>query len=268
MISELYSSLTLSMTNPIVKFTIWFGLIILSVLVGLLAIKVILNISEKLLKKTKILPVAIPFTLAVLKILLYVLFAVFFVDALGMQTTSIVTALGAVGLAVSLAIKDSLSNLMGGAMLIISKTFASGDFVDIGGVSGSVHEIGMVHTVLITPDNKRICIPNGQVTNATVTNFSSQPTRRVSTIFTIDRSSDINTAKKAIQNVVDAHPLVLKNPAPSIRIEEHNDLGMEIWCKTWTANENYWDVAYDLSEDVKVALDKAGIVMPVRNICK
>ena len=266
MINKIYMALTVSMSSTLLKGAVWLAVFLVTIFVGFLGIKIILKTSEKVLRKTKMVPVAIPFTITILKILLYVLFAIFIVAALDMETAPIITALGAVGLAVSLAIKDSLSNLMGGAMLIISKTFSDGDYVDIGGISGSVHEIGMIHTILITPDNKRICIPNGQVTNASVTNFTSQPTRRVSTVFTIDRQSDIPTVKRVLQAVVDAHPLILKNPESSIRIENHNDLGMEVWCKTWTKNEHYWDVAYDLSEDLKVALDRAGIIMPVRNI--
>lgn len=246
---------------------IWLGKIVLTVVIGIVAIKVLLYFAQKLLGRTKLNPAAIPFTLTVSRIFLYVLLGISVATSIGIvEPASIVTALGAVGLAVSLAVKDSLANLMGGVLLIVFKSFGLGDYVEIDGVAGTVAEIGMIHTILTTVDNKRISIPNGQVTNARIINFSAEATRRVDVILTIDRENDIEAAKSVLMGIITAHPQTLDDPAPTVHAEGHTELGTKLCCRIWVNREDYWSVYYDITETLKDKLNQAGITMPTKTV--
>lgn len=246
---------------------VWLGKIALTIVVGIVVIKVLLHFAQKLLVRTKLNPAAIPFTLTVSRIFLYVLLGISVSTSVGIvDTASIVTALGAVGLAVSLAVKDSLSNLMGGVLLIVFKSFGLGDYVEIDGVAGTVAEIGMIHTILTTTDNKRISIPNGQVTNARIINYSAESTRRVDIILTIDRENDIESAKSVLMGIIVANPLTLEDPAPTVHAEGHTELGTKLCCRIWVNREDYWGVYYDITETLKDKLAAAGITMPTKTL--
>lgn len=267
MLEQLYISLSANVESDLLKFFIWLATIVATAVLGILLAKFLVYLTEKMLRRSKLNPTAIPFICAVTKIFLYVLVGVSIVTSLKIvEPSSIVTALGAVGLAVSLAVKDSLSNLMGGMLLIISRTFQIGDYVELDGMGGTVIEIGMLHTILKTPDNKRIMIPNGQVTNARIVNYSSEETRRVDFYVTVDRQSDLEKAKAVLLAVATGHSLSLKDPAPAVRAEGFTELGIKLSCKVWVNRPDYWDFYYDLVETAKVQLDKAGIILPVRAI--
>lgn len=252
--------------HAVALFFVTILLFIIAVIAALIAIKIAIKLITSALLKSKMPDVAVPFTSTVIKIFLYVLLGMTIAGLFGVDTTSLLAAMSAVGLAVSLAVKDSLTHLCGGAMIIFTKSFTTGDFVQIGDHAGSVEEIGMVHTILSTPDNKRISLPNGTVCNSIITNYSAKDIRRVGMSFTVARNSDIEHIKRIANGIVDSHQLVLKDPEPSIRVEAHNDLGMELWVKVWCKTSDFWTVSYDLTESCKVAFDKENIVMPVRYI--
>lgn len=267
MLEQLYASLSSNVESDLLKFAIWVGTLVATAIVGVLVSKLLVHFMEKMLRRSKLNPTAIPFIAAVTKIFLYVLVGISIATSLNLvEPSSIVTALGAVGLAVSLAVKDSLSNLMGGMLLIISRTFQLGDYVELDGMGGTVIEIGMIHTILKTPDNKRIMIPNGQVTNARIVNYSAENTRRVDFFVTIDRHSDLEEAKAVLLAVAQGHALALKDPAPAVRAEGITELGVRLSCKVWVNSGDYWTLFYDLVETAKARLDEAGIVLPVRAI--
>lgn len=251
--------------NAFFAFLLWLVTLVVTVVVGILVIKVLLYFLGKLLRRSPLTPTAVPFVLSVSKIFGYVLLGISVATSLKIvEASSIITALGAVGLAVSLAVKDSLSNLMGGMLLILLKTFKLGDYVEMEGVGGTVSEIGLIHTLLVTPDNKRISIPNGQVTNAKIVNYSAEDTRRVEILLTIDRHSDLEKAKAVLLATICAHPMALETPAPAVRAEGHTELGTKLSCRVWATKENYWPLFYDLTEQFKGKLDEIGVVMPVR----
>lgn len=267
MLEELFKSMTSQIESPFIPFLIWLAVLACTAVIGIVATKVLVYLLVKMLERTKTPPTAIPFIASVAKIFGYVLVAISIVTSLGLvDTSSIITALGAVGLAVSLAVKDSLSNLMGGALLILNKCFAMGDYIELDGVGGTVQEVSLIHTILLTPDNKRISIPNGQVTNAKIVNYSAEPTRRVDIILTIDRSSDIEQAKLVLRNAIADHPFALHDPEPAVRAEGHTELGTKLSCKVWAMRENYWPLYYDLVEQFKDKLEEAGIQMPTRTL--
>lgn len=253
--------------TAMMQFLIWLATLVCTVLVGVLAIKILLHFADKLLRRSKLNPAAAPFALSVTRIFLYVLLGISVATSLHIvEPSSIITSLGAVGLAVSLAVKDSLSNLMGGVLLILFKSFGLGDYVEIDGIGGTVSEIGLIHTILITVDNKRISIPNGQVTNAKIVNFSVEPTRRVDITLTIDRSADIETAKSALLDMMTENALTLKIPEPTVHAEGHTELGTKLCCRAWTNSSDYWTLYYDITERLKDTLTKAGIAMPTKTV--
>jgi len=231
--------------------------------VGWVVIRILMHLLAKGLQHSRrVDPTIHPFLLSLFKILLTVLLVLVCVDQLGVSVAPLVTALGAVGLALSLAVKDSLANLLGGSLLLISKPFVVGDYCDIGGQCGTIVEIGFVYTVLNTLDNKKISIPNGQVTNDTVINYSAEKTRRVDLVFNAAYGADLELVKRTISGVLAAHPLALKDPAPLVRLNCQGDSALQFACRVWVDTPRYWDLYFDLQEQMKTAFDKAGISIP------
>jgi len=229
---------------------------------GWVLIRLALRASLRILKARGVDEVMYTFVLTVARILLYVLLALTCMKTLGVDITPFITALGAVGLAVSLAIKDSLSNLAGGAFILVTKPFLKNDHVDIKGVEGKVEEIGLLHTTLHSFDNKRIMIPNGEISGAVIINYSSEGIRRVDAAFSIPYGVDYRAAEKAAGGALSRHPLVLGDPEPFARVTGYGASAVEITCRVWTANDGYWTVYYDLLAQVRAALDQGGFAAP------
>lgn len=195
-------------------------------------------------------------------ILMYFLLVITIASILGIPATSFITILASCGVAISLALQGTLSNFAGGLMLLLFKPFKVGDYVDVAGESGKVAEISVVYTVLLTSDNKRVTIPNGSITNAVIKNYSAEKLRRVDLTFSTAYNCDIETTKKVINEVISAHSLVLSDPAPFVRLSAHGDSALTYTVRVWCRSENYWDVNFDLTEQVKQAFDKNGIEIP------
>jgi len=181
---------------------------------------------------------------------------------LGINTTSFLTIVGAAGLAVGLALKDSLSNFASGVMLILFRPFQVGDIVTAGGVTGKVEQITIFTTVINTPDNQRVIVPNGAVTSDVITNVNANPTRRVDMVFGIGYDDDISQAKKILIDLLDADSRVLKDPAPVVAVSELADSSVNFIVRPWVNSADYWGVYLDLHEKVKVTFDEAGISIP------
>ncbi len=226
-------------------------------------IHIFLRMIHKGLKHSKnIDPAVHSFILTISKIALQVLLLLICLDAMEIPVTPLITAFGAVGVAFSLAVKDSLANVLGGSLLLISKPFVVGDYCKINGEEGYITEIGVVYTVLNTLDNKRVFIPNGQVITATVVNHYSEENRRLELKFTIDYNADFELAKTAILNVIKSNPLALQDPPPLVRMSGHLDNAIEIICRVWVPTKKYWDLNWDLWEGVKKEFDRLGINIP------
>lgn len=194
---------------------------------------------------------------------IYLIVILIILNAFKVPITAIVTLLSSVGIALSLTLKDTLSNFAEGFLLMISKPFQVGDFIEVNGTSGTVQSIEIIHTRLKTPDNKVIFIRNQELSGATITNYSAEPTRRLDLTFSIGYSDDIDKAKQVIADVLSAHPLAHKEPAPTIRVIAHNassiDIGVRVWVNT---GDDYWTLDFDLKEQVKEAFDKNQIEIP------
>lgn len=181
---------------------------------------------------------------------------------LGIDTTSLIALLGAAGLAIGLSLQNSLSNFAAGVMLIVFKPFKKGDFVDAGGAMGTVDSISIFTTVMTTPDNKEIVIPNGSIIGGNITNFSARPTRRVDMVFGISYGDDIRKAKAILESIIAADSRVLPEPAPVITVGELADSSVNFLVRPWVNASDYWGVMWDTTEAVKLRFDEEGISIP------
>ncbi len=234
---------------------------VLSVVISLVLIKILTRVLERALGRSKLdLPLQ-TLLRTVLKGALWSVAAIIVLGCLGIEVTSLVAVLSVVGLAFSLALQNFLSNVAGGMQLLASHPFAVGDFVDAGGCSGTVAEIGMFYTKLTTPDNKLVQLPNSTIVSANITNFSAQPTRRVE--LTVSASYDAPTEQvlALLSRMAADHPLVLDDPAPMVHVDSYGDSAIGYVLRAWCVNTDYWTVYYDLMDGFKPAFDNAGIKM-------
>ncbi len=181
---------------------------------------------------------------------------------LGVKTTSFVAVLGAATLAIGFALQGSLSNFAAGIMLIFFRPFGVGNFIEAGGTSGVVEEVGVFATTLRTGDNKKVVVPNSLITDGIIVNYAGKPTRRVDMVFGIDYGDDIKQAKEVLQKCLDADERVLADPAPTIGVLELGNNSVNIACRPWCATSDYWSVFFDMNERVKYAFDEAGLSFP------
>lgn len=185
---------------------------------------------------------------------------------LGIDTTSVAGLITAAGLGVSLAVQGTLSNFAGGILILFLRPFKVDDYIECQGTSGTVEDIRIFYTHLRTPDNKVVLIPNGSLIGGNVINYSTKATRRVDLVFAIDYEADYKQAKAIILDVCAKHQLILEDPAPAVRISEWAASSINLSCKVWVKNANYWDVTFDLLETVYDEMNKAGIKIPYNQL--
>ncbi|MFH2092930.1 MAG: mechanosensitive ion channel domain-containing protein [Pseudomonadota bacterium] len=222
----------------------------------------ITSLITKLMEKSN---VDITLTKFLDNILYYTLMIVVILAAagqLGINTTSFLTIVGAAGLAVGLALKDSLSNFASGVMLILFRPYRVGDVVTAGGVTGGVAEIALFNTTLNTPDNQRVIVPNSSITSNVITNVTANPTRRVDLVIGISYDDDIKKAKDILESIIKEDSRVLDTPAYKIAVSELADSSVNIVVRPWVKTTEYWDVYFDLTEKIKTTFDAQGITIP------
>ncbi len=183
-------------------------------------------------------------------------------DQLGIKTTSFLAILGAAGLAIGLALKDSLSNFASGVMLILFRPFVVGDFVTAGGVSGTVQQIDIFSTIILTPDNQKFIVPNSGITAGVITNVNAESTRRIDLVVGIGYDDDIRKAKSTLEDLVRDDKRVLADPAPTIAVSELADSSVNLIVRPWVETADYWDVRLELTEKIKLTFDEKGISFP------
>jgi small conductance mechanosensitive channel len=230
--------------------------------VGRWVARIVQNTLERILRKRAVDDVLVDFLGTIAFALVLVITVVAALDTLGIPATSLVAVVGAAGLAVGLALKDSLSNFAAGVMLVIFRPFTKGDFVDAGGVAGKVDEVFLVSTRLLTPDNKLITIPNGVVWNNTITNFSAMDTRRVDMVVGVGYDDDLKVAAEVLNRILAEHELVLEDPAPVVTISELGASSVDFAVRPWVKADDYWGVRADVLEKAKVQLEAAGCSIP------
>jgi small conductance mechanosensitive channel len=202
------------------------------------------------------------FLLSLVRIMLKILLFISVISMLGVQMTSFIALLGAAGLAVGLALQGSLSNFAGGVLLLLFKPIKVGDFIDAQGYAGTVNAIQVFNTILKTPDNKTIFIPNGILSNGSITNFSTEETRRVDFTFGISYGDDIKKTKDTLNELIKKDARILADPEPLVVLSELADSSVNFTVRVWVKSSDYWGVYFDMQENVKLTFDAQGISIP------
>lgn len=231
-------------------------------IVGLWVIKILVNAMGKAMKKRDIDPGLIPFLRGLLGALLKVVLVVSVISMVGVETTSFVALIGAAGLAVGLALSGTLQNFAGGVIILIIKPFKVGDFIDAQSYTGTVSEIQIFNTVLKTPDNKTVIIPNGPLSTGAMVNFSTEPTRRVDMSFGIGYTDDIDKAKEILMRLLKEDDRVLSDPEPTVTVAQLADSSVNFNVRPWAKAGDYWGLYWDMQERVKKTFDAEGVSIP------
>ena len=222
----------------------------------------ITNLMQKALDRSSTDPILVGFLCNIAYGILIVAVVLAAVDSLGVNVTSLLAILGAAGLAVGLALKDSLSNFASGVMIIIFRPFKIGDYITAGGESGVVDEIGLFCTLLHTGDNQRIIVPNSAIMGGTIVNVSAMPTRRIDLVIGISYDDNIGQARDIIMNVIESDERILKDPAPVIMVAELGDSSVNLNVRPWVNTADYWLVRWSLLENIKQQIEEAGLSIP------
>ncbi len=187
-------------------------------------------------------------------------------STLGVSVSSFLAAIGAAGVTAGLGLQSSVSQIASGIQILINHPFKSGDFVDLGSVSGKVHEIKLMYTVFITVDNKQVIVPNSTITTSNIINYNAENRRRLDLLYSVSYDQNIEEAKAVIAEVVRKNEHILTNPEPVIGVKEHAASSINITCLVWVNNDDYWDTFYYMQEQVKLAFDKKGITIPYNQL--
>ena len=238
-------------------------LAIVTLVIGWWIIKWLTRLFVKIMDKREVDPGLKSFLKSMVSILLKIMLIISIAGMVGIETTSFIAILGAAGLAVGLALSGTLQNFAGGVMILLFKPFKVGDFIEAKGHMGSVREIQIFNTILKTPDNKTIIIPNAQIANDSMVNFSTEEERRVDLSFGISYSDDIDKAKGIIQDIVQADSRILNEPdKPFIAVSELADSSVNIVVRLWANASDYWGIYFDMHEKVKKTFDAKGVSFP------
>lgn len=251
--SQVLSALGISSLNALLS-------AIVTLVVCIVAIKLITNIVDRLLSRSTKLDATLRHYLSSgVRTLLWILAVIIVANALGINTTSLVALVSVAGLALSLSVQNVMSNLFSGITLLIAKPFSSGDFVEVAGKTGVIKAVGLFYTQLDTLDNVAISIPNGDVTAGSVINYSREPLRRVDRTFTASYDSSTEDVKAAILDAIAKDGRILADPAPFVRLLEYKGSTVEYVVRVWCKNADYWDVYFDLNENVRESFAEKGV---------
>ncbi|PLY14929.1 MAG: mechanosensitive ion channel protein MscS [Sulfurimonas sp.] len=230
--------------------------------IGKFIVKKIMTIMKNIMTKANVDRTLAEFLANVIYFTLLIVVILASLNTLGINTTSFLAVFGAASLAIGLALKDSLSNIGAAVLIIIFRPFNVGDYIDAAGASGTIEEINLFSTIMVTPDNKTIMIPNASIIGSNIINYSNKPTRRVNLVFGIDYNDDLKLAKETLMQIIKEDKRVLQEPAPFVAVGELADNSVNFVFRVWVKTEEYWDVHFDMLEKVKLAFDDKGISIP------
>ena len=237
------------------------------ILIGMILIRVIMKIVDTALDKAKNLSSLRVYIRSVVRIMLYFLLVLTVAPAFGINVTSLIALLSVAGLAVSLALQNTLSNLAGGIMVLLSKPFEVGDFIESEGISGTVAGVDLAYTTIVTVDNKEVFVPNSHISAAKIINYNRLGKRRVDLNFTASYDAPTATVQKAIQEVVDAQgELILADPAPVILLTEYQASSIQYTVRVWVEAANYWTVNGNINEGVRESFARHGVEMTYEHV--
>ncbi|EKF9138810.1 TPA: small-conductance mechanosensitive channel MscS [Vibrio cholerae] len=235
---------------------------ILILFIGNLVVKGVAGSVANVLKKKEMDKAVVDFIHGLVRYTLFIIVLIAALSRIGVQTASVVAVIGAAGLAVGLALQGSLSNFAAGVLIVAFRPFKSGDYVEIGGVAGSVDSIQIFQTVLKSPDNKMVVVPNSAVIGGAITNYSRHETRRVDMVIGVSYKSDLQKTKRVLRETLEKDPRILKDPDIRIGVLALADSSINFVVRPWCKTADYWDVYYDSMQAIKEALDANGIEIP------
>ncbi len=230
--------------------------------IGRIVVGLLTRLLRRVMTKASVDETLTRFVASLTRIALMVIVIIAALSALGVQTTSFVAIIGAAGLAIGFALQGSLANFAAGVMLIVFRPFKAGDYVEAGGSAGVVESVSIFNTILNTPDNRKVIIPNGKVTGDNIVNYSAKEMRRIDLVFGIGYGDDIKLAKDTLNQIVSQDERILKDPAPTVAVSELGDSSVNFVVRPCVKTADYWSVYFDLTEKVKTTFDQNGISIP------
>jgi small conductance mechanosensitive channel len=243
-----------------VLFGILLGVVIF--IIGRWVARLVSRFAARAMERREVDPLVIQFAKVLIYTGLLVAVLISALDAAGIHTTSLTALLASAGLAIGLAVKDALSNFASGVMILLTKPYGKDDYVEAAGTGGTVEEVSIFNTVLRTPDNIQVIVPNAQVTNDTIKNYSANDTRRIDIVAGIGYEDNIGQARDTLMDIMTGHELVLAGPAPTVDVLELADSSVNLAVRCWANTDDYWPVRCDVMEQIKTRFDAAGISMP------
>ena len=247
------------------------GMVLLALIclvIGLRLVKWIMKVVRKSFGKSKLDPTVASFLGSIISILLYILVFITVISIMGIQVTSFVTLLGTAGVAIGLAVQGSLSNFAGGVLILILKPFVIGDYIkeDTHGNEGTVISIDIFYTRIRTFDGKVVVIPNGTLSNTSLTNLTKQEKRRIDLVVPVEYDADLRNVKKVLQDVVTSEPMVLQEEPIDIALDEFGDSALTVLVHVWVPTDAYWKTKWNLMEHIKLAFDAEKICIPFNQL--
>jgi len=232
-------------------------------IIGLWVINLVTRMIKRIMLRREIDASVQSFLASLINVSLRIILLLSVAGMLGFETTSFIAVLGAAGLAVGLALQGSLANFAGGVLTLVFKPFKVGDLIESGGQTGVVREIQIFNTILLTPDNKTVILPNGAVSNGTIINYSKHGSLRVDITIGVAPDNNIATVRQIAMDVMTSHPKVLKDPAPSVNINKMGDGMITLTVRPYATVADYWDVYFGVQEEIKLAFEKNNVTPPV-----
>lgn len=246
----------------IVSYVIKFVVAILILIIGKMIANSVAKVMGRGMTRKGVDGTVISFLSAIIKSVIFIAAILMALSQVGVQTTSFIAILGAAGLAIGLSLQGSLANMASGVLIIMFRPFRAGEYVEAGGVSGTVNEVNIFQTVLKTPDNKVVYVPNAQITGQPITNYSREDTRRVDLLIGVSYDADLHKTKEVLESVLKADDRLLKEPAWNIQVNALNNSSVDFIVRPWVNSTDYWPVYWDLMREIKIALDKNDIGIP------
>ncbi len=246
----------------IISYTVSFIVAIVIIIVGLIVANNVVRLMSRAMHRKEMDGAVISFLSAIVKAVIFIAALLMALSQVGVQTTSFIAILGAAGLAIALSLQSSLANMASGVLIIIFRPFRAGEYVDAGGVSGTIQEVNIFQTIMKTPDNKVVFVPNAQITSKPTINYHREDTRRIDLVIGVSYSADLLKTKEVLMEVVQADSRVLPEPAINIQVNELADSSVNFIVRPWVAVNDYWPTRWDLLREIKIALDKNGIEIP------
>ncbi len=237
-------------------------LAIITLIIGLWIIKLIIKGFHRTMERSKLDVSLTRFLSSLVGISLKVLLLITVASMVGFEMTSFIAILGAAGLAIGLALQGTLANFAGGVLILLFRPYKVGDFIEATGHTGTVNQIQIFNTILKTPDNKTIIIPNGPLSNSSITNYSTEPIRRVDMVFGIGYSDDIKKAKETLEYLIRNDNRILEEPESMVVISELADSSVNFTVRVWCNSADYWNIYFDMQKNVKIEFDKQGVSIP------